>query len=136
MISSIKKSVNMILRTTPIMLGVILLISISLVHIPKDIYSMVFTGTLLDPIIGAFFGSIFAGSPITSYVAGGELLDSGVSLLAVTAFLVSWVSVGIIQIPAESMLLGKKFAIVRNIVAFFCSIIVAIVTVFVVNLIG
>ena len=136
MISSIKKSVNMILRTTPIMLGVILLISISLVHIPKDIYSMVFTGTLLDPIIGAFFGSIFAGSPINSYVAGGELLDSGVSLLAVTAFLVSWVSVGMIQIPAESMLLGKKFAIVRNIVAFFCSIIVAIVTVFVVNLIG
>ena len=30
---------------------------------------------------------------------GGELLDKGVSLVAVTAFLVSWVTVGSIQLP-------------------------------------
>ena len=36
---------------------------------------------------------------------------------------------GLVQLPAESMLLGKKFAIIRNITAFIFAMIVAVVTV-------
>ena len=57
------------------------------------------------------------------------MLQQGVSLAAVTAFLVAWVTVGMIQLPAESMILGKKFAILRNVSAFFLSLIVAFITV-------
>jgi len=49
--------------------------------------------------------------------------------LAVTAFLVAWVTVGLVQLPAEVMMLGKKFAIIRNITAFIFAIIVAIITI-------
>ena len=57
------------------------------------------------------------------------MLKQGISLLAVTAFLVAWVTVGLVQLPAEAMLLGKKFAIIRNITSFVFAIIVAVITV-------
>jgi hypothetical protein len=36
--------------------------------------------------------------------------------------LISWVTVGIIQIPAESYFFGKKFTITRNIISFVFAI--------------
>jgi len=80
-------------------------------------------------------GSISAGTPIVSYILGGEMLKQGISLIAVTAFLVTWVTVGFIQIPAESIILGKRFAIWRNLSAFVLSIIVAFATVLILNLV-
>mgnify|MGYP001812442345 CR=1 FL=1 len=89
-----------------------------------------------DTLIGASVGSIAAGHPLASYLMGGELLKSGVSLLAVTAFVVSWVTVGIVQLPAEILMLGARFAIYRNVICFFGAIVVAFVTVYTLNLIG
>jgi len=132
---SIFKAGKGLWNTFPVLLGVILLISFISVLIPKSFYSFLFSGNFfVDPLVGSILGSILAGNPITSYVIGGELLKSGVSLIAVTAFLVSWVTVGLVQLPAESILLGKKFAITRNISAFLFSIIVAIITVIGVSL--
>ncbi len=89
---------------------------------------MVFTkNPILDPLIGAAIGSISAGNPIISYIISGELLHQGVSLTAVTAFVLSWVSVGVIQMPAECAILGKKFAIYRNILSFIFAIIIAVI---------
>jgi uncharacterized membrane protein YraQ (UPF0718 family) len=120
--------------SVPVLIGVILLISLVHAFIPKSLYSAFFRGNLiLDTFIGSVLGSILAGNPVTSYVLGGELLEQGVSLLAVTAFLVAWVTVGIVQLPAEAMLLGKKFAIIRNSTAFIFAIIASIITIMVVN---
>ena len=117
-------------RSLPILLGVILLVSLIQVIIPPSAFLWLFSkNTLLDSAIGSFLGSILAGNPITSYILGGELLQQGVSLMAVTAFLISWVTVGIIQLPAEIALLGKNFALVRNVTAFLLSIVIAIFTV-------
>jgi len=63
------------------------------------------------------------------------MLKQGISLIAVTAFLVSWVTVGFIQIPAESVALGKKFAILRNLSAFVLSMIVAFTAILILSLV-
>lgn len=123
------KTKNAFLQTIPVLLGTIILISISLAAVPTTWYTKVFSGTLLDPVIGAAAGSIAAGNPITSYVIGGELLKGGVTLLAVTAFLLAWVTVGIVQLPAESALLGRRFALLRNGFGFLFAIIIAALTV-------
>ncbi|KPJ56438.1 hypothetical protein AMJ49_04840 [Parcubacteria bacterium DG_74_2] len=128
------KAVNNFKQVFPIILGVVMLVSLVIVATPQSFYKNVFTGSkIIDPLAGAVFGSIAAGNPITSYIIGGELLDQGVSLLAVTAFIFAWVSVGVVQLPAESLMLGKRFAFTRNIISFISAIIIAILTVIILS---
>jgi uncharacterized membrane protein YraQ (UPF0718 family) len=128
---AIRKTFNNIKESLPIILGVIFLIGLFTSLLSKEFYSSIFTGNnLIDSFFGAVIGSIAAGSPITSYVIGGELLEMSVSLIAVTAFILAWVTVGLLQFPAESLLLGKKFALTRNIISFIFAIIISILSVF------
>ena len=121
---------NNLKMSVPILLGVLMLIGLITTLVPKAFFSRVFTGNrVLDPLIGAVFGSTAAGSPLTSYVIGGELLNNGISLVAVLAFIVSWVTVGAVQLPAESMMLGKSFALIRNGISLIMAVVIAVLTV-------
>ncbi|MGD8934777.1 MAG: hypothetical protein PVF35_08355, partial [Gammaproteobacteria bacterium] len=74
---------------------------------PDEISTGLFgKGDIQDAVMGASIGSIAAGHPLASYLLGGELLSGGASLIAVTALLVTWVTVGIVQLPAEALMLG------------------------------
>lgn len=116
--------------TLPLLLGVILLVGLFRTFVSKQMIQSVFTGELLrDTLIGAVIGSISAGNPITSYIIGGELLKEGINLFAVTAFIVTWVTVGIVQFPAEAEILGKRFAFSRNVLSFILAILVSIAVV-------
>jgi hypothetical protein len=113
-------------QMVPIMLGILLLISLASALVPEGFQSYFFTGNVLfDSVAGAAAGSAAIGNPITSYIIGGELLARGISLVAVTAFILAWVTVGVIQFPAEGMILGRGFAIRRNLVSFLTSIVIA-----------
>jgi uncharacterized membrane protein YraQ (UPF0718 family) len=117
------------LQVIPQVFGILLLVSLFLTVVPPEWYGTVFSGhPVADPVVGAVVGSVAAGNPITSYVIAGELLDTGISLTAVTAFIVAWVTVGIIQLPMEMEVLGRRFAIARNLFCFFCAIIIAVLT--------
>ena len=114
----------------PIILGVILFTGLLVQILPTEAAAGWFgRHDLLDALIGAAAGSLSAGHPVTSYVLGGELLTKGVSLVAVTAFLISWVTVGSIQLPAEALMLGWRFALFRNLICFGFSILIALLTV-------
>jgi uncharacterized membrane protein YraQ (UPF0718 family) len=133
---SIIKSAKSLWKSFPIILSTILLISLISTLIPKTFYTTIFTKNIfLDSFIGTLIGSIFAGNPITSYIFAGELLKQGIGLIAVTAFIVSWVTVGIVQLPAEATILGKKFALLRNLTAFIFAIVVAILTILILGVI-
>ncbi len=133
---SVLKSSRSLGNSIPVLAGVVLLVGLANTLVPKSIYTKIFSKNfLLDSVIGSGLGSILAGNPITSYVLGGEFLKEGISLVAVTSFLVAWVTVGLVQLPAESFLLGKRFAILRNAISFIFSIVVAIITAFLVGLI-
>lgn len=124
-----------IYNALPVLTAVILFVGWVNAVVPTKAYAYIFRNNpIVDPLIGSILGSVMAGNPITSYVLGGEFLEQGISLLVVTAFLVAWVTVGLVQLPAESVLLGKRFAVTRNITAFVFSIIVAVVTVGLVSL--
>jgi len=135
--SSFQKALKSFGVMLPVLLGVILLIGLFKTYITPELISSIFIGNLYqDTLLGSVIGSVSAGNPITSYIIGGELLNEGVSLFAVTAFIVAWVTVGVIQLPAEASILGKRFAITRNILSFVLSILVAIVTVITLRLIS
>jgi len=123
-------------KAIPMILGTVLLVSLIATLVPNSLYTTVFSkNILLDSFIGSAIGSISAGNPVTSYIIGGEMLNQGINLIVVTAFLVAWVTVGIIQFPAESISMGKKFALLRNLSSFILAILVAIITVFILGVI-
>ena len=123
-------------RLFPIMLGVIFCIGLFHVYISKHLLKNVFTGKIIqDTLIGGFIGSITTGNPINSYIIGLQLLDDGVTLFAVTAFIICWVTVGIVQLPYEISALGKEFALSRNLISFIISFFIAIGTVLILQVI-
>ncbi|MFK5957321.1 MAG: hypothetical protein QM495_00460 [Lutibacter sp.] len=120
----------------PIIIGMILLVSIITIMIPASYYNVLFDGNIIfDSIKGAVLGSILTGNPVTGYILGNGFLEANISLIAITSFIVSWVTVGLVQLPAESLVLGKVFAFYRNITAFMMSIVVSFLTVLILNLI-
>ena len=124
------KSFKSFSTSLPVLIGVVLLLGLFRVNVSPQLISSIFRGEFVrDVLIGSVIGSISAGTPITSYIIGAELLKEGVSLFAVTAFMVAWVTVGIIQFPAEAVILGKKFAFKRNLISFILSIFVSLATV-------
>ena len=127
----VKKAGNMFVNFTPVMLTTALLISFVFSVLPKNFFTENLSGNVeVSTFLASIFGSISAGNPVTSFVIGGELLKNGIGLVAVTVFIVSWVTVGVVQMPAEAIMLGRKFAITRNILSFVFSFIVAFVSVY------
>ncbi len=120
-----QRTVKSIEASIPILVGILMLLSL-LELLFDQYYTKIFTGNwLLDPLIGAAVGSVSMGIPVASYVIGGELLKQGVTLLAVTAFVFSWTTVGVMLMPLEAKNLGKKFTLVRNGLNFTFSIVIA-----------
>ena len=131
---AILKTVQSFKTSLPIMIGILLLINLINLF-AKDYYPNLFTGNLIwDPLIGALAGSFSFGIPITSYIVGGELLKEGISLLAITAFIMSWSTVGIAMLPLEAKFLGRRFAFVRNGLNFIFAIVISILVILTLNL--
>lgn len=113
-------------RTIPIVLGVLALASfVTTALSPEWLSNVVPMQGIFGPVFGALVGSAAAGHPVTSYVLAGELSASGVSLATVTALIVSWVTVGLVHLPAEAAILGLRFALWRNAISFVLAIVMA-----------
>ncbi len=133
---ALRRSGNQFASMLPILAGVVLLIGLLNALVPKEILASLFSGNaILDTLWGACFGSILAGNPVNSYVIGGELLKQGVSLFAVTALIITWVTVGLVQLPAEMAALGRRFAILRNAICFILSVPIALIAVAILNIV-
>jgi hypothetical protein len=135
--TSFKKTLHTFINVLPIIIGMLLATSLVITVFPEQISAGLFgNGEVPDALLGVSIGSIAVGHPLASYLLGGELLGGGVGLIAVTALLVSWVTVGIVQLPAESLMLGGRFAVYRNLVCFGIAIIIAFLTVYTLQLFG
>ena len=114
----------------PMILGVVGLVGFFQAVITPALLHRLFTGNLLyDTLIGTVAGGVAAGQAMVSYIIGGELLKEGISMYAVAAFVLSWVTLGVVQLPLEVEVLGLRFTIVRNLLAFCFTILIALATV-------
>lgn len=131
---SLRQTTASFIGVLPILVGVLLLTSLLLQVVPMNrVIGWFGQNAFTDAVIGSAVGSIAAGNPAASYVFAGELLAAGVSLAAATGLIVSWVTVGMVQLPAEALMLGWRFALLRNGICFVLSIAVALLTVSVVG---
>lgn len=91
----------------PMLLAVIGLVRLFQATVtPQMLYTIFNGGVIHDTIAGTLVGGVAVGQPFFSYIIGGELLKEGVSLYAVTAFILAWVTFGIVQLPLEWSLFG------------------------------
>lgn len=119
----------------PMLLSVIGLMGLFEALVTPEMIQSVFKGSVLsDTFIGTGVGAISVGQPFLSYAIGGELLDDGVSLYAVTAFILSFVTLGLIQLPLEWSLFGTRFTVLRNLLSFIFALLISISTVFILSL--
>ena len=134
---AIRQTAVTFVRVFPILFGVLALASLVNAAMPLRMITEVLPMEgVLGPLAGAVVGSVAAGHPLTSYVLGGELQTAGIGLATVAAFLVSWVTVGVVQLPAEMISLGKRFAIYRSVFCFFSSIAIAYLMAFTLRMPG
>ena len=128
------KSLKGFLSMLPMLVAILLLLGIFDVYITKDILlSFFISNNFIDTITGTLLGGVLTGNPMISYILGGELTDAGVSMYAVTAFILSWVTIGLVQLPAEVEIFGLRFTFYRTIFTFITTVLVSLSTVLTVN---
>lgn len=126
---ALKKSSLAFLAMTPMLIGIIGLVGLFQVLVTPRMLSSLFRGNpIVDTLIGTLAGATASGNPVVSYLLGGELLGQGISLYAVNAFILSWVTLGFIHLPVEAEVLGSPFTLYRNILAFVFTMIIAVLT--------
>ncbi|WP_245526299.1 permease [Nitratifractor salsuginis] len=119
----------------PMILAIVGLVGLFQSYITQEMFASVFDGNAVhDTLAGTLAGMIAVGQAVVSYILGGELLKQGVSLYAVTAFILAWVTLGVVQLPMEAEVLGLGFTIRRNLLAFISTLLVSVMTVWILEL--
>ena len=119
----------------PMIIAVTGLIGLFQVYITAEMLSSLFGySEFLDTLVGTLVGAISSGNGAISYVVAQGLQDQGVSLYALSAFILAWVTLGFVQLPAEASVFGVRFTIVRNILALISTILISYLTVLTIGL--
>jgi len=119
----------------PMLLAVIALVGLFKTYITPQMIHSFFDGNIIhDTILGTIAGAVSVGQSFLSYIIGGELLKEGVSLYAVTAFLLAWVTLGVIQLPFEFSIFGSRFTIIRNLLSILFAFVVSWASVYTLEL--
>ncbi len=115
---------NNIFDIIVILVGITGIMAFVEVVIPTGFFAHAFDNfykLILTAVGGTVLGSLTSGPPILSYPIANAMLDEGIALGTIGAFISAWSLMDPISLPVEIRFLGKKFAFWR----FFMSFIVA-----------
>ena len=100
------KALMSFISITPMLIAVMGLVGLMQIYVTPDILSTFFGyGSLVDTLVGTLAGAISMGQAVISYVVAEGLMEQGVSLYALSAFILAWVTLGFVQLPAEASVL-------------------------------
>ena len=78
-------------------------------------------------VIASLIGSITLIPGFIAFPLAAALLENGAGYMQIAAFISTLMMVGIVTMPAEIKYFGKKAAVLRNVLAFAFSYVIAIV---------
>jgi len=124
----IKRGTLMFLNLLPFLLTVLILVSVFLYLVPEKMIVMLLGAKsgVMGIAIAAVAGSIALLPAFIAFPLAKILLVKGVSYTVVAIFITTLIMVGVLTLPVEFKYLGKKAAIMRNVLSFFGAIIVGL----------
>lgn len=126
---AIKKAWKAFSNLLPQLLGIIMLVGIMLaIFNPETISKVIgeqsgWYGTLIAGIIGAI--TLIPG--FVAFPTASLLLENGAGYVQIGAFVSTLMMVGLMTLPVEIKYFGKRLTIIRNVLAFIFSFIVAVI---------
>lgn len=126
---ALKKGLKAFENILPQFLGVIVLIGMLLAILTPETISEVmgdqsgWQGVLISGVIGAV--TLMPG--FIAFPTADMLLKNGAGYVQIAAFISTLMMVGVVTLPVEIRYFGKRFAILRNSIAFVFSFFVACV---------
>lgn len=124
----LKRAFKSLIGMMPYVIIIILGIGVMQGFLSKEIISSLlgensgFLGVILSGVLGA----ILYIPALVSFPLTASLIDSGASIMVAAAFITTLTMVGFITLPLEIKELGKKFALLRNLLSFVIAIIIAV----------
>lgn len=124
----IKMSSKMMKNMIGEIFGILFLIGLLLTFIPPEMIKeyMGNSKVFISTIFSAFLGSSTLIPAFVAFPLVGSLVNSGASIVPVTAFLTTLTMVGIVTFPLEKKEFGLKFTLFRNGLSFIFAIIIAL----------
>ncbi len=113
----------------PQMLGILTTVGIIIALLNPEVISTIIGGSsgYLGVALAAIVGSLTLIPGFIAFPTAAILLESGAGYMQIGAFVSSLMMVGLMTVPIEIKFFGKKATILRNVLAFLFSFIVAFV---------
>ena len=126
---ALKKAWKAFENILPQFLGIIILIGLILAIVDADVISAIIGSKSgwLGTFLGAVVGSITLIPGFLAFPTAKMLLDSGAGLMQIGAFVSTLMMVGVVTAPVEMKYFGRKTTILRNLMAFLFSFLVAFI---------
>ncbi|ASJ16823.1 permease [Thermococcus chitonophagus] len=125
---ALKIAVMSFIKILPTMLAIILIIGLMSGFVPPKTISKIvgqeagFKGIL---IVGAL-GAVLHIPSLIAFPLAASLLEKGASVTSVAVFITTLTMIGFVTLPLEIRILGKKFAVLRNVLSFIMALIIGI----------
>lgn len=113
---AIKAGAASLLSLLPLLVAIFALVGLFQEFFPPELIESVMgqENRLVSLLVGGLAGAISIGPPLASYPIAGSLLSNGAWPPAVAAFIMSWISVGMVTLPFEASVFSWRFALLRN----------------------
>jgi uncharacterized membrane protein YraQ (UPF0718 family) len=113
---ALKNGGGALVNLLPFLLAIFALVGLAQEFLPAELIEKLLgqQNRGLALLLGGLAGAISVGPPLAAYPIAGTLVDNGAWPPAVAAFILSWVSVGIVTLPFEAKIFSWRFALVRN----------------------
>ena len=117
------------MKTAPSLLAVLGIVGLTLgVLTPETISRLIGADAgFMATIMAALIGAITLIPSLIAFPLAGSLLRAGASVMTISVFITTLVMVGIVTMPMEIKMLGKKFTLLRNGLGFIAALLIAAV---------
>ena len=128
-IESLKMALKSFVKMLPMVFIIIIAIGLLLGFVPPEQISRFVGeqsgvgGILLVGVVGALMHI----PALLSFPLAASILENGASVTAVAAFITTLTMIGMITLPLEIKILGKKMALLRNGISFVIAILIAFI---------